>query len=441
MSIESEINRIRANVVDAYAALFAKGATPPLVQNTTNLKSTIESIQGGEAMSIETVRAICYVPSDFERNYMELEYIESTGTQYIDTGFVPNQDTRVLCKAVFSVGTTTRFLFGARQSQTSRQFMFAGSSNGYYLSGYGSASASFDTAFNSSCPIVVDKNKSITTITLLDGTSGQVEGATTSFTAPNNMVLFGCNTAGTVAKGSARIYFCKIYDNGTLVRDFVPCRKKSSGTVGLYDLVSQRFFGNAGTDSFIAGHKLPDGYTRLSYIESTGAQYIDTGFVPNQDTRMVLDFAATDVSVTNNFAGTRQSTTAKAFAFSTISSKWRFGYNTASTNTKVAADTNRHIADFNGNVLSVDGTTVYTATAAEFEGYGNIWIGAINASNGTQWGMAKYYSCQIYDNGNLVRNFTPCINPDGVYGLYDMENNQFYGNAGEGSFTAGDAVA
>ena len=42
---------------------------------------------------------------------------------------------------------------------------------------------------------------------------------------------------------------------------------------------------------------------------------------------------------------------------------------------------------------------------------------------------------QIYDNDILVRDFVPCINAEGEYGLYDFVNSQFYGNVGTGSFT------
>ena len=59
MSIQSEIIRIQGNVADAYSALLGKGATMPSENNTANLKRTIESITSGEAMTVETIRAIC----------------------------------------------------------------------------------------------------------------------------------------------------------------------------------------------------------------------------------------------------------------------------------------------------------------------------------------------------------------------------------------------
>lgn len=47
MSIQAEINRINANIVNAYNAIEAKGGTIPLQTNSANLASAIESISGG----------------------------------------------------------------------------------------------------------------------------------------------------------------------------------------------------------------------------------------------------------------------------------------------------------------------------------------------------------------------------------------------------------
>lgn len=49
-----------------------------------------------------------------------------------------------------------------------------------------------------------------------------------------------------------KLYYCKIWDNGSLVRNFVPC-KNTSGILGLYDIVNNVFYTNAGTGTFTAG--------------------------------------------------------------------------------------------------------------------------------------------------------------------------------------------
>ena len=63
-----------------------------------------------------------------------------------------------------------------------------------------------------------------------------------------------------------------------------------------------------------------------------------------------------------------------------------------------------------------------------------------NVGTAAGFGSFKLYVCQIYDNGTLVRDFLPCINPNGAVGLYDLVGRQFYGNAGTGAFTGSEVA-
>ena len=69
--------------------------------------------------------------------------------------------------------------------------------------------------------------------------------------AKNHMYLFYRNLVG--GKAKMTLYSCKIYDDGVLVRDFIPCSRKSDGLIGLYDTVTKEFYTNAGTGEFIGG--------------------------------------------------------------------------------------------------------------------------------------------------------------------------------------------
>ena len=182
--------------------------------------------------------------------------------------------------------------------------------------------------------------------------------------------------------------------------------------------------------------KLPAGYILLEYIETTDAQYIDTGFVPNNNSRVVADFVSNTDTTYNDILGCRSSTSSRGFAFSTTSTKWRFGYG-STVETSVAWDTKRHTVDINKNVLSLDGTVIHTAQATEFACLYSMYLGAINGSNKTYLGQTRFYSCKIYDNGTLVRDLLPCINPDGEIGMYDVRNGVFYANAGTDVFLYG----
>lgn len=193
-----------------------------------------------------------------ELSYIELDYIESTGTQnnemqYIDTGFKPNQDTKVVIDVQGTQsGTLGRFYYGTDNS-TSERFMFGkGSGSSWVMSCYYKNTniniGTWDESiFKQRKTIIHDKNKMI-----VDG----IEFSTTyaTFQLPYNMYLFCDNYRGDATNHcSMRLFSCQIYDNDILVRDYIPVKMKESGEIGLWDIVNKVFYGNAGTGTFIAG--------------------------------------------------------------------------------------------------------------------------------------------------------------------------------------------
>lgn len=62
-----------------------------------------------------------------------------------------------------------------------------------------------------------------------------------------NLLLF--NDSASSDDVSIKVYYLKIYDGETLVRDYVPYVTQS-GECGLYDRVTERFYGNAGDGEF-----------------------------------------------------------------------------------------------------------------------------------------------------------------------------------------------
>lgn len=73
-------------------------------------------------------------------------------------------------------------------------------------------------------------------------------------TTGRNYYLFAINySGGALTTANARVYGCKLYNGSTLVRDFVPCIRQNDDTVGMYDVVNNTFYSNAGTGTFVAG--------------------------------------------------------------------------------------------------------------------------------------------------------------------------------------------
>ena len=192
---------------------------------------------------------------------------------------------------------------------------------------------------------------------------------------------------------------------------------------------------------YVAGPLLPDGYTQLEYIQSSGSQYINTGFKPNQDTKIsiTVDFP---LSGTAWLYGGRTSANSNSLGFLCESgSRYRFDY-ASSTNALTVKPTGKFTIDSDKNKCYINGELVFTATYTTFTSPVNMYI-FNNNNNGSLSGgsSAKLYNCSIYDNGVLIRSFIPCKNASGTVGLYDSVNNQFYQNAGTGTFIAGPEIS
>ena len=73
-------------------------------------------------------------------------------------------------------------------------------------------------------------------------------------TFSREVFLFAQNENGTVYhlnKGTQRLYSCKIYRGWNLIRDYVPCYRKSDNEIWLFDIVNYTFFINSWTWTFI----------------------------------------------------------------------------------------------------------------------------------------------------------------------------------------------
>lgn len=183
--------------------------------------------------------------------------------------------------------------------------------------------------------------------------------------------------------------------------------------------------------------QLPSGYTQLQYIESSGKQYIDTGFKPNNNTRVVMDAQfLTTPSGNSTILGARTSATSKNYALMYLNSgEIRSDYNNVYTQTWNGVGTNKFVVDKDKETTTLNGVSQsYTNSAFQCE-Y-NMFLCALNNAGSSRWPSSlKIYSCQIYDNGTLVRDYIPAKNTNGVCGLYDKLNNVFYSSASDTDFT------
>lgn len=204
--------------------------------------------------------------SKLPSGYTGLEYIESTGTQYIDTGVrvMPENYQQikmsVTCEKIGQGSGASGWLVDG--SNVANAYFYTGVYNGKYY--YGCGTTDHDTG------IAAASGKQTFTLDIPSAKftasdSADVSISTEAVTTSASLYLFGFNY-NPVRCYAEKIYSCQIYLGATLVRDFVPC-KNASGAVGLYDTVGARFYANAGTGSFTAGPEVvyePDAPTNFA---------------------------------------------------------------------------------------------------------------------------------------------------------------------------------
>lgn len=181
---------------------------------------------------------------------------------------------------------------------------------------------------------------------------------------------------------------------------------------------------------------LPTGYTEVQYIQSSGTQWIDTGVKPDQTYVLEIQY---QTSQTSGGGIAVSDTNWQSNGFGIWCNAVVFGNQTSQDVTLNGS--NIITAKLSQAGLLVDGKTVWTPTTTMFNVAQNMVLMALNRGGSISEKLTgKLYYAKITGNGSLIRNFIPCINPDGETGLYDLVNNRFYANAGTGVFTAGPEV-
>ena len=171
--------------------------------------------------------------------YQILEYIESTGTQYIDTGFIPNNNSKLYIK-FRDISSTGAWAAGVNAGRGLTDNFGVSKDNIRFGDQY------YDQdMLTGAFSVEVDKYGCSINSTKHYWKTEPVISTT------KTVYLFWSNGSG--ASKSGKIYSCKIWNNDTLVRDFIPVRRLADGVIGMYDTVTGTFFTNAGTGTFIAG--------------------------------------------------------------------------------------------------------------------------------------------------------------------------------------------
>ena len=259
--------------ISSYVKIDIKGETPingeikmnngRIIEDKTWLEVSNNTFYKYESNIIKklTEDEINNLTPRLPKEYQEVEYIESTGTQYIDTGYNINSNKcRYKTKINFTNISETRGVFGVRNSMTTTSCIFV-LNNVLRL----------DWVSNSPSPrIYININSDYD----IEITRGHAIINDNVYTSNNNddidynfsFYIGNFNQAGSPYQNGmmGKIYYGELYFEDSIVRNFVPCYSKTTvidvdgveqpeGTVGMYDLVEGKFYTNQGTGEFIKG--------------------------------------------------------------------------------------------------------------------------------------------------------------------------------------------
>ncbi|MBP9999318.1 MAG: hypothetical protein KBT14_01320 [Proteobacteria bacterium] len=200
--------------------------------------------------------------------YTELEYIESTGTQYIDTGqmFLFGDEFYFEYMQIKSVSTENKG-YGAGVDLSSNITcggrkkgdivgMYTLASNTYYsptLSYQDSLNKHYTEQWKISEGTLVSVLTEVGTDNIYTFSAART-GFNSSYTSGNTVYLFRDHSSLYDYYSATRLYHTWLRrQNGTYVFDFIPAKRDSDNEIGMYDTVTNTFFTNKGTGDFIAG--------------------------------------------------------------------------------------------------------------------------------------------------------------------------------------------
>ena len=390
-----------------------------------------------------------------------LEYVESDGTQYIDTGVRGRAGTKADMNFMVLEAKESWFMGSRKGALGDYRLFFCYFENATYMDvGYGNEwDVTYWQNYSTTKPysLQVEFTSDGVVKATRDGVaaSDKTGQQGTVIDTECNLYLFACNVSGTATKpASARCYGTKIWQtdaNGDyqLVRDYIPCVK--DGSAGFYDSVSDTVYFSLGASDFsaegarvLSARGAPDKF--LKYVASTGEQYIDTGVVGRDGTKAEIDFKFNELGNSSIILlGADKSDpwtdNIKFYllAYRSVNGTITDGYEKRYNQTfDATTDRSQVISEamaggtfkttMNGRTVTHD----YTTNPGPYDSGLSLYLFTNNRNGtaGTLAAKARCYGLKIWQtdaNGvyQTVRNYKPCLK-DGRAGLYDEVSDTVY---------------
>lgn len=220
----------------------------------------------GDVVQINHWQHIDKLPIEYQR----VEYLQSTGTQYINTKKIPTDNTKMELKT-YTTCTASYYCAGARSGTSTIFFAQSGATSGSKISctvngtsrtaedsdGVDFKRLSSGQMYNIMLKTNGDSTFDYSIVDETNNKSYSISKAeyTPMETVTDGICLFALNK-NYIVSGTNRCYKFKLYRDGKLILSFIPCYRKKDNVAGMYDIVTGKFFTNDGTGSFAVGNNI-----------------------------------------------------------------------------------------------------------------------------------------------------------------------------------------
>lgn len=401
--------------------------------------------------------------------YQQVEYLQNGTTEFIKTDYVPplNQDVRVTFDYALtqSLTNSSNAFFGYINSTGSYKKLFVNCQSGNKWQAASGLLTSDSILPDVGVTIGQKYHGELTYNGLaIDGNADTFSTETTDGNALAIYIFARRRVAGANAlTPGLRLYSLKFYNGSTLEADFVPCFRISDGKPGMYDIVSEKFYTNAGSGEFIigpiashvsewlmtrrrgmmrGGGGLPAEYRRVEYLQSSSGQYIDNIPVTfdGQGIDMLVKFQVLERKLYGPYIFSTDSTMLYFVIRNANSQLTRFKINDVNYNSSASPPSDAPLevsisdgvarmsySDETMAVSSPVGSSTLTVFAYSGEPAGTTYNAPIRIS---------YLRLKNLDGTGI--ELIPCVRiSDSKPGMYDTVSGTFYTNAGTGEFIAG----
>lgn len=421
-----------------------------IYDNMTDYDAASDNLPITHIAKIEDTGEVIGYPNE---EMIAVEYLQGDGSAWIDTGVVIKDNPRVVIN-IYMTGSLDKDVFGF-PSNTQPSFIgniSASSSKQSFQYYRYYTTSSRGSALNSTVPFNTWAEWDMSNVVKCNGSTLATYNRE-SFAA-NNQTLRLFNGRGYITTNVVRVGATKIYDGDVLKRDFIPVRL---GTVGyMFDKVTKKLFGNAGTGSFAFGSDI----VPIEYLENESSSYIDTEYIINStilpNMKIYIDFMATNKQAGNKWWAHGLGGGGLVFyagldngGNGTTNLPFTYGSGSSDIATTIKGDLNvryKITLDYKNRTYEVRNSsdtvlgslTNITVNATSQNSYSPYIFAWRRGTNGTL-GYAhsnKIYAYKLYNNNILVRDYVPVrIGTTGY--LLDKVEWKLYANAGTGSFTYG----